>query len=64
MSAIADSSDGPTPIIQVLFALFPNMDTLDFTGPLEVFSSAKHNISDAGKPCSRFTPLNCNRSHR
>ena len=56
MSAIADSSDGPVPPVQVLFALFPGMDTLDFTGPLEVFTSARHNITDAGNHYPR-----CNR---
>ena len=37
------------PIIRVLMALHPGMDTLDFTGPLEVLSSAKHNVNDDSK---------------
>lgn len=43
MSAITDDA---TPTIQVLFALHPGFDTLDFTAPLEVLSSARHNIKD------------------
>ena len=46
MSAIDDSADGPTPVIQVLLALHPGFDTLDFTGPLEVLSHALHNPKD------------------
>jgi hypothetical protein len=34
------------PIIKVLFTLHPGMDALDFVGPLEVLSHAKHNIND------------------
>jgi len=37
------------PIIRVLMALHPGMDTLDFAGPLEILSHAQHNISDASK---------------
>ncbi|KAG9246979.1 class I glutamine amidotransferase-like protein [Calycina marina] len=35
------------PVIRVLMALHPGMDTLDFTGPLEILSQARHNINDA-----------------
>ena len=37
------------PVIRVLMALHPGMDTLDFTGPLEILSHAQHNINDASK---------------
>lgn len=49
MSAIAETSDGPTPPIQVLFALHPGFDTLDVAGPVEVLHTARHNVSDPGK---------------
>ena len=34
------------PIIKVLFTLHAGMDALDFVGPLEVLTKAKHNIND------------------
>jgi putative intracellular protease/amidase len=34
------------PVIKVLFALHPGMDAMDFVGPLEVLTHAKHNVSD------------------
>jgi len=34
------------PVIRVLMALHQGMDTLDFTGPLEILSTAQHNIND------------------
>ncbi|KAF2738495.1 class I glutamine amidotransferase-like protein [Polyplosphaeria fusca] len=46
MSAIADNADGPNEIIKVLFALFPNYNTLDVAGPLEILSRALHDIKD------------------
>jgi len=49
MSAIAETPDGPSPLIQVLFTLHPGFDTVDFAGPLDVFSWARHNIKDPGK---------------
>lgn len=49
MSAIADTPDGPVPLIQVLFTLHSGFDTLDFAGPLEVLSCARHNTKDPGK---------------
>jgi hypothetical protein len=36
----------PLPIIKVLFALHAGIDALEFVGPLEVLSLAKHNIND------------------
>ena len=49
MSAVQGGADGPTPAIQVLFTLHPGFDTLDLSGPLEVFGWARHNIKDAGE---------------
>jgi hypothetical protein len=50
MSALTgETSDEPTPLIKVLFALYPGFDTLDLTGPLEVLSFARHNVKDPGK---------------
>jgi hypothetical protein len=34
------------PIIKVLFTLHEGMDAMDFVGPLEVLSHAKHSIND------------------
>jgi hypothetical protein len=48
MSAIQDSGDKSEPI-KVLFALHDGFDTLDFCGPLEIFSHARHEIKDPGK---------------
>jgi len=42
------------PIIKVLFTLHPGMDALDFVGPLEVLSHAKHNIND---DCKRIAEI-------
>lgn len=36
------------PIIKVLIALHPGMDTLDYAGPLEALSHAKHDKNDDG----------------
>jgi transcriptional regulator GlxA family with amidase domain len=33
--------------IEVLFALHEKFDLMDFAGPLEVLTSAKHDIKDA-----------------
>jgi hypothetical protein len=38
------------PVINVLFALHPGMNALDFTGPLEVLTLAQHNKDDECKP--------------
>jgi hypothetical protein len=42
------TTDG-IPIIKVLFALHPDMDAMDFIGPLEVLTHAQHNINDSCK---------------
>ncbi|CZT51147.1 uncharacterized protein RSE6_12248 [Rhynchosporium secalis] len=34
------------PIIKVLFTLHPGMDAMDFVGPLEVLTHARHNAND------------------
>ena len=47
MSAIQESGDAAEPI-QVLFTLHNQMNLLDFAGPLEVLSTASHNVSDPG----------------
>lgn len=54
MSAIADSTDGPIEVVNVLFALFPNYNTLDVAGPLEVLNRSLHNPKDA---CMSFFSL-------
>jgi hypothetical protein len=43
------------PIIKVLFTLHPGMDALDFVGPLEVLSHAKHNINDDCKSMAKIS---------
>jgi hypothetical protein len=49
MSAVADSTDGPVEVVKVLFALFPNYNTLDVAGPLEVLSRALHDPKNKGE---------------
>ncbi|PBP17201.1 ThiJ/PfpI family protein [Diplocarpon rosae] len=34
------------PVIKVLFTMHPGMDAMDFIGPLEVLTHAKHNAND------------------
>ncbi|KAL2037828.1 hypothetical protein N7G274_009553 [Stereocaulon virgatum] len=47
MSAVQEESvDGPTPIIQVLFALHPSFGAQELCGPVEVLSNAFHKIKD------------------
>ncbi|TVY36839.1 hypothetical protein LOCC1_G007062 [Lachnellula occidentalis] len=41
------ASTDALPTIKVLFTLHPGMDSLDFIGPLEVLSQAKHNPNDS-----------------
>lgn len=48
MSAIAEGSEGPNEVIQVLFALHPSYGAQELCGPLEVLSNARHKIKD---PC-------------
>jgi hypothetical protein len=43
------SATDSVPIIKVLITMHAGMDTLDFAGPLEVLSYAKHNINDECK---------------
>ena len=62
MSAIREENgESPEPI-QVLFALYPNMSALDFTGPLEVLNRAQHNKDDPGKGASMLYFRVANRS--
>jgi hypothetical protein len=46
MSAIADNTDGPVEVVKVLFALFPQYNTLDVAGPLEVLNRSLHDAKD------------------
>jgi len=48
MSAIANNSDGPVEQVKVLFLLFPNYNTLDVAGPLEVLSRSLHDSKNKG----------------
>jgi transcriptional regulator GlxA family with amidase domain len=50
-----DTTDNEIPPIKVLFTLHPNLDALDFVGPLEVLSYAQHNISDASTKAFQCT---------
>jgi len=54
MSAVVDSSDGPTETIKVLITLHPGFDLLDAVCPLEVLTYAQHNIKDPGQSCLNF----------
>lgn len=47
MSAI-EENDGPTEVIQILFALHPSFGAQELCGPLEVLSNAHHKINDPG----------------
>ncbi|KAF2436812.1 class I glutamine amidotransferase-like protein [Tothia fuscella] len=51
MSAIQDDKSEP---IKVLFVLHDGFDTLDFCGPLEMFSHARHNIKDPSTKAFTF----------
>jgi hypothetical protein len=48
MSAIHDSTDGPIEVVKVLFALYPNYNTLDVAGPLEVLNRSLHDPKNKG----------------
>ena len=37
------------PPIEVLFALHPNFNLMDYAGPLEAFHTAQHNFKDPSK---------------
>lgn len=50
MSAIIpEDGEGHIEVVKVLFTLHPGFDSMDFVGPLEVLSHARHNKSDPGK---------------
>lgn len=49
MSAIADGPEEPTPVIQVLFALYPQCGAVEVTGPYEVLSQATQPGAGTGK---------------
>jgi len=44
MSAIVDAEKPQ--VVKVLFALHPGFDTVDFTGPLEIFTNAAHDAAN------------------
>ncbi|MCJ1470692.1 hypothetical protein MMC07_009339 [Pseudocyphellaria aurata] len=46
MSAIEENVDGPTEVIEVLFALHPSFGAQELCGPIEVLTTARHNIKD------------------
>ena len=65
MSALAETTDGPIEVIQVLIALHPSFGAQELCGPLEVLSNAFHKLRDPGmlfsvllSPVSFFSPLN------
>jgi transcriptional regulator GlxA family with amidase domain len=51
------SATDSVPIIKVLITMHAGMDTLDFAGPLEVLSYAKHNINDECKRQSQWASI-------
>lgn len=55
-SAVADNEP-----VDVLFALHDKFDFLDFAGPLEVLTTALHDIND---PCKHSTPPRISLSSR
>ena len=64
MSALAETSDGPIEVIQVLIALHPSFGAQELCGPLEVLSNAFHKLKDPGTlsgvhpaPVSHLDPL-------
>ena len=48
MSALAETTDGPIEVIQVLIALHPSFGAQELCGPLEVLSNAFHKLKDPG----------------
>ncbi|KAL8637617.1 MAG: hypothetical protein Q9228_005131 [Teloschistes exilis] len=46
MSAVAETTEGPIEVIQVLFALHPGFGAQELCGPLEILSKALHKIHD------------------
>lgn len=51
MSAIIpeDGEAGDFEPVKVLFTLHQGLDALDFFGPLEILTYARHNMKDSGK---------------
>ena len=43
-SAVADQEP-----VDILFALHPKFDMLDFAGPLQVFTAAQHDFNNEGE---------------
>lgn len=42
-----ENTSEPTPIVKVLFTLYPGVDALNVLGPLEILNKARHSINDA-----------------
>lgn len=49
-AGVADSD----PVVEILFALHDKFNFMDFAGPLEVVTTALHNIKDACR-CRHYT---------
>jgi len=54
MSAVVDGNEKPQ-VIKVLFALHPGFDTVDYTGPLEIFKSARGDNDKNSKAFQIYT---------
>jgi len=54
MSAIVDGNEKPQ-VVKVLFALHPGFDTVDYTGPLEVFKYARGDNDKTAKAFQVYT---------
>lgn len=63
MSAIREEGADAEPI-RVLFTLHHNMNALDFVGPLEVMSSALHNVNDEGESLFSYTYMSASEQQR
>lgn len=50
MSAITEEPEGYVEPLKVLITTHDKCDTLDVTGPLEVFSTAQHDAKNPGMP--------------
>lgn len=58
MSALQNGGENHEPI-NVLLALYDNLDALDFTGPLEVLTYAQHDPNKAGTCALDLILISC-----
>ena len=59
MSAIAEGvEDGPTPVIKVLFALYPNFGAQEVVGAYEVLNKALQDLKKSGESSSQLPQPN------